>query len=372
MKKFIILFLFFLTPLLLFNQFAIAQSNQLINPKQTYTYEIMEKDIKKLSEKYPDIISYKIIGKSEYGRNIYAIKLGKGEANVFINGSHHAREWITTILNMYMIEQYASYYNNNISIGEYNVKEILNNTSIWFVPMVNPDGVTLQQFGVKYFPEPIHDKLIKMNGGNKNFTRWKANANGVDLNRQYDANWENIRSNPGYPKWSHYKGEAPVATTETKTIVKFTYEINPEIAVSYHSTGEIIYWNFKQDKIREQRDYKIAKKISDYTGYSLVKPEANPSGGGFTDWFIKEFKRPAFTPELAPYMKDTHVPVSYFDAIWKENKLIGLYVAKEGYKLYLERNPSIKFFKTNPLKNWKSTNEYRDFLPYDTLNLISN
>lgn len=58
---------------------------------------------------------------------------------------------------------------------------------MWFVPMVNPDGVTLQQEELKAFPISLHASLLEMNEGSKNFKRWKANAKGIDLNRQYKA-----------------------------------------------------------------------------------------------------------------------------------------------------------------------------------------
>src|SRR5699024_7643956 len=119
-----------------------------VNPMKTYTYDHMVKDIKDLQKAYPDLITYHVVGKSEYGRDIYAVSLGNGKATTFINGSLHAREWISTNLNMYMLENYAKAYTTNRNIQGYNARKILNDTTIWFMPMVNPDGVTLQQRGL--------------------------------------------------------------------------------------------------------------------------------------------------------------------------------------------------------------------------------
>ncbi|GIN85833.1 hypothetical protein J6TS2_22190 [Heyndrickxia sporothermodurans] len=131
----------------------------------------MVRDIKRLAKQYPSIIHYETIGKSEYGRPIYAVLLGKGIATVFINGFHHAREWLTTNLNMYMLDQYANDYMSNKILDGYDVKKVLDQTTIWFVPMVDPDGVTLQQSGLSAFPKKDLAKLIKMNEGRKNFKR---------------------------------------------------------------------------------------------------------------------------------------------------------------------------------------------------------
>jgi murein tripeptide amidase MpaA len=311
-------------------------AHDLVNGNQFYTYDEMITDMKELAAHYPGLISYKEIGRSEYNRPIYAIKLGKGNATVFVNGSHHAREWISTNLTMDMIDEYASAYANGDSIGKYNVRDILNKTTMWFVPMVNPDGVTLQQYGLTKFPSADHFKLINMNEGSTDFKRWKSNARGVDLNRQYDADWANIKNNKPGPSWSNYKGTAPVNQAESRAISIFTKQIDPEMAVAYHTSGEILYWNFHQTGSWKERDHVFASAIGNMTGYDLVYPGSNPSGGGFTDWFIIKFKRPGFTPELGNYAGNTHVPVSEYSTIWSQNKYVGLYVAQEGYKLYLK------------------------------------
>ncbi len=310
-----------------------AASKTIVNPNKTYTYTQMGKDITTLKKAYPDLVQVKTIGASEYGRKIYAVGLGKGSTNVFINGSHHAREWLTTSLNMYMIEKYAAAYKGNKKISGYNAKSLLNSSTIWFVPMVNPDGVTLQQQGLKAFPKSTHKAIIKMNNGSKNFKRWKANAKGIDLNRQYKADWGKIKNSPKSPSYKNYKGKAPESAKEVKAVVKFVNQINPEMTVAYHSSGRILYWNYKQSKTNYNRDHVYAKKIGKMTGYSLVYPGKNPSGGGFSDWFISTKKRPSFTPEIGKPAGETNLPVSQFSQIWKENQGVGLYVAQESIKL---------------------------------------
>ncbi|WP_257391748.1 M14 family zinc carboxypeptidase [Mesobacillus jeotgali] len=318
-----------------FNSGAHAQTG-IVNPNKVYSYYHMVSDINKLQRAYPDLIKVKIIGKSEYGRNLYAVSLGNGPAATFINGSHHAREWLTTNLNMYMIDQYARAYKGNQKIKGYNARAILNSTTIWFIPMVNPDGVTLQQQGLKAFPKKLHSSLIKMNGGSKNFKRWKANGKGVDLNRQYNAGWKAIKS-PSSPSFKNYKGKTPESAAETKAVLKFVSTINPEMAVSYHSSGKMLFWNYKQSKSTYYRDLKYANTIKKLTGYRLMKPGKNPSGGGFTDWFIESKKRPAFTPEISKYYYETNPPLSEFKGAWKENQAVGLYTASESFKLYDQR-----------------------------------
>lgn len=335
--------IYIIAVIFLFSGFSFSHQaeakSQIVNPNQTYTYSEMVRDIKLLQKKYPDLIHVKIIGKSEFGKDLYAFSVGKGQATVFINGAHHAREWLTTNLNMYMADQYAYAYTHKQKINGYDAYKILNNTTIWFVPMVNPDGVTLQQSGLKAVPQKYHQALLKMNNGSKNFKRWKANGKGVDLNRQYNADWKNIKS-PKSPSYKNYKGKAPATAAEAKALLKFVEQINPEMAVAYHTSGKILYWQFKQPKERNKRDLAYAKKIGSMTGYRLIYPGKNPSGGGFTDWFIAVKKRPGFTPEIANYYVETNPPVSQFSKAWSENKAVGLYVAQESGKLFDKRYSS--------------------------------
>ena len=74
-----------------------------------------------------------------FGTPIYVVKLGRGPKKVFYSGSFHANEWITSVLLMKFIEIYANGYVNNSNLYGYKVKDLFNLTSIYVMPMVNPD-----------------------------------------------------------------------------------------------------------------------------------------------------------------------------------------------------------------------------------------
>ncbi|WP_102348474.1 M14 family metallopeptidase [Bacillus sp. Marseille-P3661] len=306
---------------------------QVVYTENIYTYDSLTEDMVELSQTYPELISYKSLTTTEYGRNIWAIKLGHGETSILLNGAHHAREWLTSALLMKMIETYADAYKTKQTI-EHLDPNILNGISIWFVPMVNPDGVTLQQFGIHAFPRYLHTELLKMNKRSVNFKRWKANLNGIDLNRQYPANWENIKGVSKKPSYQFYKGSSPLEAKEVKALVDFTYEIKPEIAVSYHSSGNVLFWGFNQWGLTHTTNftndyYQIAEKVSGITGYKLEEPASYQQGGGYTDWFVEEFEKPAFTVEIGSLIKENSLPLAAFPSIWERNKSIGLFLAKK-------------------------------------------
>jgi murein tripeptide amidase MpaA len=206
-----------------------------------------------------------------------------------------------------------------------NVRKTLDQTSIWFVPMVNPDGVTLVQKGYKSAKNPA--EVMSINGFSTDFSSWKANIRGVDLNRQYPADWENVLHNTGKPSPKNYKGTAPLTEPEAKAMANFVHRHNFKAAANYHSSGEILYWYFNQTT-HYSRDYALARKIGQITGYSLVDAVYKPSAA-FQDWFIYQTGYPGFTVEISPYVVEGEVPLHYFDRIWSQNKTIGLVIADE-------------------------------------------
>lgn len=312
-----------------------ASAASSIQPKQVYTYETMTRDMKALAKRYPELMTMSSIGTSEYDRELWSLTIGHGPAVILLNGSHHAREWMTTILLMKMAEHYAEGYTSSASYEQTKLKELLEHTTVVLVPMVNPDGVTLQQKGLAAFPEETHAALIRMNGGSENFTRWKANAKGIDLNRQYPAGWDTIQNNRSTSSYMNYKGAQPLQAKEAAAMAALTRELQPQLAMSYHSSGEVIYWSYKTSANDLTRDRALAQAYASMTGYRLVQPSANPSGGGFTDWFITEFKRPAMTPEIARAVSERHVPLSEWDRIWSQHKPTAWMLLYEGYQLWM-------------------------------------
>lgn len=344
MKRLVVIFILcmFLVQNLFFSSFTntvAAADARIVNPRVMYTYAMLMEDLMLLESKYPNLIHTEIIGKSEYNRDIYAVSLGKGPAISFINGSVHAREWISTNINMAMIEDYAIAYQTDTTIGGLQAREILDKSTICFVPMVNPDGVELQQFGLSKFPESAHKSLIAMNEGSLNFKRWKSNAKGVDINRNFDGDWGYIKLNPGKQSYQFYSGTKPLTTKEAKVLYDYTLRMDPEMVLSFHSAGQRIYWWFLQQGEQKKRDYVYAKALGKMTGYGLMPDQNDQTAGGtYTDWVRNRLKKPAFTVEVAKPIYQNNPPISSFDSEYKRTKATGLYIANESFKLWEKKN----------------------------------
>jgi g-D-glutamyl-meso-diaminopimelate peptidase len=309
----------------LFIVFFLGISHAHAATTEMYTYERMKDHINSLAKTYQ--LELKTIGQSEFGRDLLAVKVGQGSKSILITGSHHGREWLTTHVIMNMIEQYASAYEKNQSLYGHNLK-ILDQISIWFVPMINPDGVTIQQEGIKGLPFLLQEIYVDMNKGKEDFSRWKANGLGVDLNRQYPAGWEQIEGSQRYAAYSHYKGQKPLEAKETQALFTFTEQVQPLISASYHTSGRLIYWYYFNEIEHLQRDHDLIELVAYRTGYEISYPPANAIGGGYTDWFIQTYKKPALTIELSLPVEETNPPLSVLEEEWQRNKEIGLIMAK--------------------------------------------
>ncbi|WP_052123961.1 M14 family zinc carboxypeptidase [Ureibacillus manganicus] len=295
----------------------------LVNPKKNISYNEMEYILQVISLLYPDFTELMKIGTSVQGRNLYALKIGKGDLEILMDASMHGREHMTTNVLLEMMDEYIKAYDESSKIGEFDVKELLNKVSIWFVPMMNPDGVTLVQTGLSVLPEQII-----MNYGSVNFNRWKANIHGVDLNRNFDGGWV-TKKTVKFPAYKDYKGEGPFTEPEARALRDFIAQRIIKSYITYHSSGSVIYYYHHQVGEQLKRDLTLAKKLSKVTGYRIMKPTGDTGSGASADWFIMTYKLPGITMEIAPHIKESFVPLKYWDDIWNKNKLVGLVVAEE-------------------------------------------
>ncbi len=224
------------------------------------------------------------IGKSCFERDIFAVEKINGlnfPAAIFLC-SVHARENITTDLVCKMLDE--------------NIFSEIKDFNLSFILMANPDGVELSNFGLSSVPKNHRNKLYEINDFSEDFSLWKANGRGVDLNNNFDANFgTNVHST--VPSSSGYIGKFAESEFETKAIANYTRSLNLFFTISYHSKGEEIYYNFFQQGQRLERDKRIAERFSNSTRYVIKNPEQT-SSGGYKDFCVQKLKIPALTIEV--------------------------------------------------------------------------
>lgn len=146
-----------------------------------YSYSILQINLNTLKKLYP-FLKITSSGKSVLGNDIPVIKMGTGKKEVFYSAAIHANEWITSPLVMKFLSDYCYAYVNNLNIYGIPARQLYNSTTIYIMPMINPDGVNLVTGEIDTNSSLYSNtKLISNNYENIPFPDgWKANIKGVD------------------------------------------------------------------------------------------------------------------------------------------------------------------------------------------------
>lgn len=267
-------------------------------------YKLLKNKINDYKQKY----NVKIIGKSVFGRNIFAVERvvnPKLSTAIFLC-SIHAREHITTDLVCKMIDE--------------NLFDKITNFNLSFILMANPDGVELSTGGLQTAPFFMQSKLFKINNQKNDFSLWKANGRGVDLNNNFDANFgTNVHSM--VPSASGFVGEFAESEPETQAVTAYTKSVSPFFTISYHSKGEEIYYNFFQSGKQLERDKNIAEFFASQTGYKIKNPESL-SSGGYKDYCVQKLGIPAITIEVGSDSLTHPIGFEHLCEIYERHKSI--------------------------------------------------
>ena len=276
--------------------------------------------ILKITETYPFCRSEELTT-TAFGRPIRTLVIGNGPRKVIYSAAHHANEWITTPVLLKFAEELAEAIQTGGQLFSTDARTLAENTTIYLVPMVDPDGVDLvtgaiEPGTIQYeTARTLADRYpaISFSSG------WKANLLGVDLNLNYPAGWlqaREIKFTQGYtrPGPRDYVGRAPLDQRETRALAGYTRFIDPELVLAYHSQGEVIYWQFGEE-VPGARE--LGERFAKVSGYELADTPYESSFAGYKDWFIQEFRRPGYTIEVGT--GDNPLPLSQFDKIYRDN-----------------------------------------------------
>lgn len=271
-------------------------------------YKKLLKNIYLLKKDVPNFA----IGKSVCGQKITCFKLGSGNPKIIIQCAIHAREYITS----FMAIKHIKFLHNFKFKG-----------TIYYIPCMNPDGVRLCMSGIKSTPKKYWDSLLKLNKS-ADFKLFKANINGVDLNTNFDARWGFGSQNIGHPSFANFIGYSPNSQPEIRALIKWTNKIEPDLTLSYHSKGEVIYYGFnsKLSDRNKQTEIKYLNIISNCTGYKPVKTKN--STGGYKDWCVLKKDIPAYTIEVGEDLLSHPIGIEELDAIYQKNKYLPLALLK--------------------------------------------
>ncbi len=196
-----------------------------------------------MAQLYPNLIKPRVAIDSSNttpeGRFVYYLKISDNpnvdetEPEMLYTAVHHAREPAgVSQLIMYMYYLLENYATNP------EIQYLVNNTELYFIPCVNPDG---------YF----YNETTDPNGGGM----WRKNRKdnqdgtyGIDLNRNYGYNFgfDNQGSSPNTFA-DTYRGPSSFSEPETQQVKLLCEQHQFRIAINYHTYSNLLIcpWGYQ-------------------------------------------------------------------------------------------------------------------------------
>jgi len=269
---------------------AIPQNFNLGSMGGMVTIAEMEAQLDQMRSLFPNLITAKApISTTEttwQGRNVWYVKISdnpdsdENEPETLITSNIHAREAAAITNNLffmwYLLENYAT---------DPFVKNIVDNSEIYFIPMANPDGVARNEF-------------INPNGGGmqrKNLRNVCAGSTsstqGVDLNRNFDYWYANPNGGSSTNTCSDsYRGPSAFSEPESRMLRDFVLAHQFKTVQMHHSFANSIPHPFGGSPLtltgRENEFYKFHIDLTQYNRY-VFGPTIFPAATGIADdWML--------------------------------------------------------------------------------------
>ena len=282
-----------------------------------YDYLNVKHNIQLLLERYPSL-EYSVIGKSCVGRDIPMLKIGRAKEYALFAGAFHSTEAITCTLLLKFVEELCQALENDDEFSGLNARRAFMGRGLMVVPLVNPDGLEITMHGA-VSSGYLENSVRNISGGK--YEKWNSNARGVDINHNFPAGWNELKelelkSGITGPAMTRFGGYAAESEPETKALTELCRRNRIRHVVAFHSQGEVIYWTYGENEPPKAK--KMAQIMATSSGYALDVPIGIATGGGFKDWFIKEFNRPGFTVEVGKGKNP--LPATDLDPIYAQLK----------------------------------------------------
>ena len=247
---------------------------------------------------HPGLAQLSTIGTSHEGRPIKVLKISDNvgtdesdEGDVLFVALHHAREWISVEMALYLAEQILTQYSTNPQL-----QADVNNLEIWIIPVVNPDGYA-------YTWSPTGNRFWRKNRRSNG-----DGTSGVDLNRNWGYEWGLASGSSGTTSSDIYRGPAAFSEPEISSLRTFVNGLdNLKTMLSYHSYSELFLrpWGYTTsnapgEETLRQLALRSINAIQAVHGHTYTESIGYTASGEATDWFWGEHRISAFTPELRP------------------------------------------------------------------------
>lgn len=258
-------------------------------------YQFQLNAVRRLARRY----RVRVIGKSLCGRGIFALSLGDGAPCPLVAAGFHGMEYLTVLAALRFAREYRG-------------------DRVCIVPCVNPDGTEIALHGAA-----AAERWRGFVAATGEARQWQANARGVDINHNFDADWKAVKRREREagilcPASTRFGGVRPESEPETRALTRLCRQAPFCRVLALHSQGREIYWEFGACTPRSSLPF--AEKMAAAGGYRTAAPEPLATGGGFKDWFIRSFHRCGFTVEMG--RGKNPLPLADFQAEYPRVKAI--------------------------------------------------
>lgn len=314
-----------------------------LEPYHYHTYQELTDELHSIQINHSDIMSLASIGKTYEGRELWMVKLSdnvnqdEDEPGVLFMGAHHGNEKPSYEVCLFFIQYMVEQYENN-SLPE--IRNAINSTQIYLIPMVNPDGV---EANTRKNCAPNHGPF----GHSDSITSY-----GVNLNRNYDDPWFLAYLFPVryylpiiLPDSSfNYRGPYPFSENETRAVKNFAEAHTISISISYHTYGEfIVYpWMHTTKQTPDESLFRsVGENISLINNYYLyVKndrliPLYGGTLGSSENWLYRARGIISFTVELCEQRAPTNPQVMY--DVCMTQTMVHLYLCQRAQTIESEK-----------------------------------
>ncbi|XP_052744516.1 carboxypeptidase B-like [Bicyclus anynana] len=199
--------------------------DRIYNLTEVYTY------LEEVASSYPDLVTLVNAGKSFEGRDIKYLKISTtnfedtSKPIVFVESLLHAREWVTLPPTLYAIDKLVT--------GNLTERSVLDKIDWIILPIANPDGYEFTH---------VQNRFWRKNRA----TGYMINdiCVGVDLNRNFDANWGAFSSSNVCSEIFH--GRYAFSEPESKVVrdILRTYGNRTKMFMDIHSAGSMILYGW--------------------------------------------------------------------------------------------------------------------------------
>jgi len=297
----IIFFMLLTTPIILPTSASNIEKTNLVY--NYYNYQNMTSLLQNLQSQYLKIMKLESYGKTHEGRDIWFVKISdnveteeEDEPGILLLGGHHGDEKIGFEILIFFIKYILENYTS-----EDRVRQAIDNTEIYMIPMINPDGV---------------EANTRKNCNPDSYT-------GVNTNRNFGYDWKYYDLFPNiYGKsWAsketsgNYRGPVPNSETEVQAIIRVAKSFTLNISLSYHAGAEVVFypWYHTTKKTpHEELFITIGEEMGKISGYPLwtgsnpLIPRLGGTLGSSENYLYGEHKILAYTVESAKQKAPTN------------------------------------------------------------------